>query len=221
MGHWWNIKGVISSSRIFQACENWDFPTIWDVILKVRQALGKFQHFVIWQVWAFCDSHLPTIHNHSQLCTPNEKNKLFITICEVFYCFDLFGDREKPDVTILQTRISTEHHQCSVNAKCAQWPGSVGNRLWYLLDVLMAFPTGSKTYTMGTETKLELYWLMYIFWCFHNLRLWTEGWLCLCMHVCSWCHCLCWRWSRAMLVLMLSVRTSELSLSKKWLWQCA
>lgn len=161
MGHWWNIKGVISSSRIFQACENWDFPTIWDVILKVRQALGKFRHFVIWQVWAFCDSHLPTIHNHSELCTPNEINKLFITICEGFYCFDLFGDREKPDVTILQTRISTEHHQCSVNAKCAQWPGSVGNRLWYLLDVFDGrLQPGPKLTQWGLKPNLN-----YIGWC--------------------------------------------------------
>ena len=198
-------------------------PTIWDVILKVRQPLGKFQHFVI-------------------NMTQHDRCEHFVILtCQPFIIIHSHAPPTRK-TNYLQTRISTEHHQCSVNAKCAQWPGSVVknglwtdcqnlptcifflgwvNRLWYLLDVFDGISNWVQNLYNGDWNQTWLYWLMYTSdvstICDSELR----GWLSVCVHVCSWCHCLCWRWSRAMVLLMLSVRTSELSLSKKWLWQRA
>jgi len=59
-----------------------------------------------------------------------------------------------------------------------------GNRLWYLLDVFDGISNRVQNLYNGDWNQTWLYWLMYIFWCFHNLRLWAEGWLSVCVCMC-------------------------------------
>lgn len=237
IGHWWNIKGVISSkSRIFQACENWEFPTQ-ECHSKGQAGAWEIPIFVIWQVWAFCDSHLPTIHTHSQLCKPNEKDKLSL-FAKDFTVSIFLGIAKNPMLPYCK-------QESLLSITSAPWMRNApsGPAVWWKMNFEQIAKIFLLAYFFGVgESALIFAWCFW--WHFQpgpkliqwglkpNLTILADVHLlmfpqsatlswgvikCVCVHVCSWCHCLCWRWSRAMVLLMLSVRTSELSLSKKWL----
>ena len=203
IGHWWNIKGVISSkSRIFQACENWEFPTQ-ECHSKGQAGAWEIPIFVIWQVWAFCDSHQPTIHTHSQLCKPNEKDKLSL-FAKDFTVSIFLGIAKNPMLPYckqesLLSITSAPWMRNAPSGPAVWWKMNFEqiakifllayffgweNRLWYLLDVFDGISNRVQNLYNGDWNQTWLYWLMYIFWCFHNLQLWAEGWLSVCVCTC-------------------------------------
>ena len=212
-----------------------------NVILKVRPGAWEIPIFVIWQVWAFCDSHLPTIHTHSQLCKPNEKDKLSL-FAKDFTVSIFLGIAKNPMLPYCK-------QESLLSITSAPWMRNApsGPAVWWKMNFEQIAKIFLLAYFFGVgESALIFAWCFW--WHFQpgpkliqwglkpNLTILADVHLlmfpqsatlswgvikCVCVHVCSWCHCLCWRWSRAMVLLMLSVRTSELSLSKKWLWQRA